>query len=39
MSKTESKTEVAKDQDDTTPEKLKTRDYDREMRKLHVELV
>ena len=40
MSKTESKTEVAKDQDDAqTSEKLKTKDYDREMRKLHVELV
>ena len=35
-----SKTEVAKDQDDAqTSEKLKTKDYDREMRKLHVELV
>ena len=39
-SKTESKTEVAKEPDDAqTSEKLKTKDYDREMRKLHVELV
>ena len=35
-----SKSEVAKDPDEPqTPEKLKTRDYERELAKLHVELV
>ncbi len=35
-----SKNKVAKDQDDTqTPEKLKTKDYERELKALHVELV